>query len=504
LACNPGTDQNVKKVTIIRQGNRIAVHPTTARIRKLLIPRLRIKTKKYGEIATDVLELFTFDAFGHLTTFYGLTTRVVRTLENAGYFLQMADIAPADESKFIPDWSLLAKSGLKLRPYQAEILAAMFSYDHGRIDAAPGVGKTTIAVILGIVCPKLKIHFVCKELEVVKTRALPEFKMYLPSVGLIGDQVYEPNKRILLISADSMHRAPTDADICIIDECHRSGAPRFSENLLKYRRARMWGLSASQDMRMDNRNLVVEALTGPIRYTVPYEEGVKAGIIVPIHVKWTSVRMDVNPIDGIDDPVEKKREGFWCNPVRNELIAKAARRYKPDTQVLITCETIEHAVRLKKLLPEFTLVYSANGMDWKRRSKYVKKGLLSESERTMTPARRKWLTKQFEQGKLKKVIVTTVWNAGVSMNYLEVLIRADGGSSRINDVQIPGRVSRINSKGKNVGVLHDFCDCFDSGMLRRSASRMRSYKRQRWSQTVPLASLKAIQGMNQRMPSFGE
>lgn len=480
----------MKKITILRQGNRIAVVPTTKRVKALLVPKLRVTTKKYSEILPEILELFTYDQYGHLCCLYGLSTRIANTLIKAGYRVQIADTTERDEEKFKPNWDLLAKSGLKLRPYQADVLAAMFSYDHGRIDAPPGFGKTTLAVILGIVCPKLRIHFVCKEVSVVKSRALPEFRLYLPNVGMIGDGEYQPNARILLVSADSLHKAPGNADLVLVDECHRAGAERFSEWLVaKYRNARMWGLSASHDMRMDNRNLVVEAITGPSRFKVSYAEGVKAGLIVPIQVKWSRVPMTVNPVEGEDDPVERKREGIWCNPVRNEKIARDARRYDADTQVLITTETIDHAIRLKKLLPEFTLVYSAQGLDWKRRAKYVKKGLLQAEERIMTPERRQWLTRQFEKGKLKKVIVTTVWNAGVSMNFLEVLIRADGGASKINDIQIPGRVSRINRQGKQVGILHDYIDSFDLTFLNRSVSRYKSYKRQRWTQTIPKSAL---------------
>lgn len=803
--CNPRTGQNVKKVTIIRQGNRIAVSPTTKRIKRLLVPKLRIRTNVYGELVPELLELFTYDQYGHLCCLYGLSSRIAETLIANGYKVQMADLSNSDQSIFEPQWQNLVRSGLKLRAFQDEILSAFFSYDHGRIDAPPGLGKTTIAVIIALVCPKAKIHFVCKELAVVKSRALPEFRQYLPSVGMIGDGEYQPHARVLLVGADSLHRAPRDADIVLVDECfpgdvelltekgfirfdalpktlkvaeyesgeirfvkplryvkrqykgelvrlqsqrlcdlamtpnhelllsyeqgtrketaervkfnclkrmyvagrsqgeerdltvferlmiatqadgsdhscnntfssltfsfskarkikrflalmregefdwsevkgdatprndktkkrrrflvkqlsnvskevwkyfdlgtmgsglarkiieemaewdgyrnpaqqqqryfsscderavdfyqavailagyktnktvqrderseafndvfrlfinvetdsigcqaieksttdhdglvycvtvpsgnivvrrngkplvvgncHRAGAPAFSELLVRYKNARMWGLSASHDMRMDNRNLVVEALTGPLRYKVSYKAGVKAGVIVPIQVKWTRVSMQVNPVEGEENNVERKREGIWCNDVRNEKIARDARRYDADTQVLITCETIDHAIRLKKLLPEFTLVYSAQGLDWKRRAKYVKKGLLHMNEKVMTPWRRSTLTKAFERGELKKVIVTTVWNAGVSMNHLEVLIRADGGASQINDVQIPGRVSRINKQGKKVGILHDYVDSFDFKFLNRSVSRYKSYRRQKWTQTIPKSTV---------------
>jgi superfamily II DNA or RNA helicase len=103
----------------------------------------------------------------------------------------------------------------------------------------------------------------------------------------------------------------------------------------------------------------------------------------------------------------------------------------------------------------------------------------------MDADRRRQLTIDFEKGKLKKVICTTVWNVGVSFNALSVLIRADGGSSPINDVQIPGRVSRI-SADKPYGVVHDYLDQFDKGMRQKAAGRAKSYKSNSWEQVFPV------------------
>jgi superfamily II DNA or RNA helicase len=121
------------------------------------------------------------------------------------------------------------------------------------------------------------------------------------------------------------------------------------------------------------------------------------------------------------------------------------------------------------------------------RAKYAKMGLIAEDEPLTSLKRRIWLTKQFEQGKLKKVIATTVWNVGVSFNHLEVLIRADGGGSPINDVQIPGRVSRLNDK-KEYGIVHDYIDQFNSSFQNRAKSRKRTYEKHGWTQVMPQES----------------
>ena len=203
----------------------------------------------------------------------------------------------------------------------------------------------------------------------------------------------------------------------------------------------------------------------------------------------SNVTMDYNPLAGkADDFVTRKRFGIWRNDVRNAVIARDANRYDDNTQVLITCETLQHAVHLKKYLPDFTLVYREGSLKPWDRAKYAKMGLISEDEPLTNIKRRIWLTKQFEQGKLKKVIATTVWNVGVSFNALEVLIRADGGGSPINDVQIPGRVSRL-SEGKTHGIVHDYLDQFNSSFEKRALSRARTYKKNSWEQVMPKDSV---------------
>jgi late competence protein required for DNA uptake (superfamily II DNA/RNA helicase) len=146
-------------------------------------------------------------------------------------------------------------------------------------------------------------------------------------------------------------------------------------------------------------------------------------------------------------------------------------------------------MHLKKYLPGFTLVYNPSSMDPARRRQYASLGCCNTSEILMDDERRQRLTKDFEQGRLKKVIATTVWNVGVSFNNLRVLIRGEGSSSDIASIQIPGRVSRI-ADGKDGGVVHDYFDTFSAPSLRNSKARAKVYTANGWNQ-VPLDELAA-------------
>lgn len=269
----------------------------------------------------------------------------------------------------------------------------------------------------------------------------------------------------------------------LVHNCHEMAADNAAAQLVRWQNSRNYGLSASHDMRWDGKDARMHGVFGPIIFRVDYQQAQAANMVVPIEVHWSDVVMDYDPASGYED-VEKKRHAIWKNDFRNAVIARDAHKYDDDTQVLITVDTLEHAMHLKKLLPEFTLVYMENGLSTSDRDKYAKLGCCEPDEPFMTFERRQQLTKDFETGKLKKAICTTVWNVGVSFNKLAVLIRAAAGGSSINDIQIPGRVSRV-AEGKDCGVVHDYLDQFSMTYRRQAAMREKTYEMNGWRQMRP-------------------
>ena len=135
-------------------------------------------------------------------------------------------------------------------------------------------------------------------------------------------------------------------------------------------------------------------------------------------------------------------------------------------------ETLEHAIYLHKLLPEYAVVHCGAN-----KKKTI--GGVSTFKYKMDDKRLDYLRRQFSKGELKKVIATTTWREGVDFPNLAVLIRADGMTSPIAGNQIPGRLSRL-AEGKNCGVLVDFGDEFSSWAERRSKERMGVYRKTGW------------------------
>jgi superfamily II DNA or RNA helicase len=486
----------VKTVTLLKSGNRLVINPTTPRILAILAPHLSFTEKRrlYGKdekLAGRKIEfidwdLYTLDHRKRIATSFGFHKCIRVALERRGYRTRLRDLSPHPNPKvFQPAWSRLVDGPFDLRHGQEDFLVKVLSHRCGRVDCPTGYGKSFLIGVLATLLPKAKIDVISRRVPVLCERIYPELVQMLPSVGICGGGKKRLNRRVMCYTTGSLRNSPGDADIVFADESHEFGADQAAYYMTRYENARMFGFSASHDMRLDGKDKRVEAIFGPIIYKIPYQEAVDHGLVLPIKVIWRNVVMDSDPCEG-ETGVEGKRLGIWTNDYRNALIAEdvTSPEYE-DQQVLIVCETIEHAVNLYKKLPGFTLVHSVDGMATKARRWYVKHGLLDANEPHMTSDRLRKLQRMFEKGKLKKVIATTVWNVGVDFTKLAVLARADAGGSPINDIQIPGRTSRVGEGENACGIILDYMDYWNTGFRRKAKSRENTYELQNWTQVRP-------------------
>lgn len=482
------------ELRLLRDGNLLAITPVTKSVSALLEPALSYVRLDFN-FATDYndpyakrmqptpISCFRY-ADDKLITSYGFRSVIQDLLSKHDYKITYKDLKPhANPTVFEPMWSQIAD--LQLRYKQRETIEAVISHDCGRVDCHTGYGKTYLIHLIARVLPKARIDVITKSATLLRG-VFAELCGLLPSVGMVGGGKKIKDGRVQLYTADSLHHSEFNADIVIVDENHELATPRYLELLAKYRYSRMYGFSASHDSRLDKADFELHGVFGPIIAQVTYEEGRSHDLVVPLIVEWHDMFMDANPCEGMTD-VPKERHGIWRNRFRNELIRDIAKKYDEDTQTLITVSTIEHAVHLKKLLPEFEMCYSPQGLKEDRRKRYMRAKMLDTDEPVMTLQRAEELKQKFETGELKKVIATSVWNRGVNFRQLQVLIRADAGGSAIDDTQIPGRVSRTYD-GKSFGVIHDFLDQFDPGFYRKAKSRQRTYASHGWQQKLPATS----------------
>lgn len=379
--------------------------------------------------------------------------------------------------------NLAALAGVMWRPRQKEVFVKLLANKRGVIICPTAFGKTFLIKLLAKVYPKAQIGITVASVDVCKDM-YDELKYELGGqLGMLGGGRNVIN-RVNIVVSQSLHKLPKDINLLLADECHELLTVNYVKMFNKFRRARLFGFTASPDARSDKADGLAEAVFGPQLIDVGYQEGVAAGNIVQLNVRMYRCPFGPN-VSGSQVPQYKvSRLGIWQNTGRNLLIAKIVRQLEqqelaPEDQVLVMVDTAEHAYLLGQLLPDYTIV--SGEVDPSRALKLQKDGLMLPTQELCTAKLRDKYRKAFESYELKRVISTKVWRKGVDFRDLSVLVRADGLASGTDAVQIPGRLSRLAKKSdKTSGLLIDFLDDFSKNLKGRSLARHRVYKDKGW------------------------
>lgn len=468
--------------------------PLPPEIINLLLPHLRYQYKKIlrGADAIDPVTgerhgvqienryLYSMEE-GRLVTGYGFIPLFGQVLTQAGHDVRLADISPPRERPdcFTPDWGTVQRT-FQFRPRQEECLRAIDNaVQHrggGVIKAPPGFGKTELFNMLALLYPRANIHIVVRPKDVA-ARIVQRMLRYVPLVGQVGGGKRRMG-RVTVFTGDSLHLSDCDADLLLPDEAHMLMADTYAAEMSRYRISLNIAFSATPYTRMDGTSARMQMFFGPTLFSMTYQEAVELGLTVPIRVRWIDVSLDYDPSAG-KTGVPETRWGIWRNQERNRLIAQDVRENYTDaaTQILILCQTFEHAVHLWQHLPEFELCYSQQEED--DIMGYIRSGLLPPNFVRMTPQRRDAMREAFEAHTLKRVICTDVWSTGVDFEQLQVLYRADGRESEDLATQAGGRPSRIY-EGKPYGEIVDCFDRFNKKFRRKSETRRRYYRANGW------------------------
>ena len=414
----------------------------------------------------------------------GLTVRALRILAERGIETELTD-----RREFVlpnPDLSRLDVPD----DAQIDMLAAIIDSDHGIVEAPTGSGKSWIIRQICKIWPVNVLIVIPGKVggELLRQTYLELLRCFPPSeVGMVGKGNRDSGKRITVVMDRSLHHANTrDCRILLFDEVHCAAALETARALATIRNARRFGFSASPFGRSDHADMETVSLFGEVIYSVGYREIQRMGRVVPIELRWVNTDrilprdLSLFKGEGPHDRLRVDRHLVWRNDERNAVIAAAVNRVRDevgrDAQVLIFTATVEHAVFLGKLLPDFVLVYG----EMKNREKYERWGLIPPGAHPIGHDERTAYREDFRSGKLKLAIATHIWGTGIDFPSLQILVRADAQASPIASTQIPGRVTRCSS-GKEKGIVIDFSDGFFSVLDDRARRRKSSYSSKGWT-----------------------
>ena len=330
--------------------------------------------------------------------------------------------------------------------------------------------------------PTLNILVVCAAGEVVK-ELYRNINEALPGqVGLLNMSSNNiDGKRIIVTTSKSMVKInPERVQLVLVDEAHNYGANTSGNDLLKFAFARKFGFTATP-IRNQGDYLMFEAIFGPILQDVTFEEAKKAGSVTEIAYTMVPVGRKLSYLDKEMPDHLKTKLFYTSNPVRDKLIADTFREVKaanPDVQILIMVQSIAHLIKLCELLPECKWAHGERGsLDKYKEQKALRNTFVKRYEQNIKQLN--WTKRALEQGEIKYVVATGIFNQGINLNHLTVLIRADGAVSGIPSIQIPGRLARLD-KGKELAYLIDIEDEFCEAAHIRAQKREKEYKKQGW------------------------
>lgn len=242
------------------------------------------------------------------------------------------------------------------------------------------------------------------------------------------------------------HELPNDFDVVIIDECHRASSKTFQDFLSKNKAKAVYGFSATPEGNHKVDFTKVKQHTGHIIEEIDAKEMLENEVIVFPEINFVEI---VVP-NTIDWPSANE----LCivkNDDRNNLIRKLVEEHNTSTLILV--KNIEHGKILNELIDGSIFV----------------SGCKSSADRQEA-------IRMFDSGEIKTLIATNIFNEGISIDIIRLLIIASGGKSKIETTQKLGRGLR-RDEGKEKVLVFDFYDLGNKFCHRHSESRITTYKK---------------------------
>jgi len=358
--------------------------------------------------------------------------------------------------------------GITLRPYQDEAVTIAIGSERGCLEMATGSGKTEVAAAI-IKLLGLKTLFLVHTKDLLRqTKKRFETRLH-EDIGMLGDSICDIDHDIVVatvqsVSANlSVSQKATENwlnafQVMFLDECHHtSAATWYKIGLLMKNAYFRFGLSGTVLRRDNLSNMKMLAVFGKPIYQLPASTLIEQG-----HLSGIRIHMVPNAevVKGATWQ-QVYDAGVVHSAHRNKMIADIAEAaHNTGRRVMILVRMIEHGKILKHMLQEERNVSV----------KFLWGGSKS-SERGDTIA-------SFDGGDHFIIIASTIFDEGVDIPSINVLIVAAGGKSEVRAIQRTGRGLRKKEDMTDL-VVYDFID--DSKFLRKhSARRLSVYKKEKF------------------------
>ena len=354
--------------------------------------------------------------------------------------------------------AVIRTNNIKLRDYQHEAITAFFkSGCIGLIEGSVASGKTFMfAVITKIINEPTLIVMGRKDLvhngmeEFVK-----EYGFNPNDIGIVQGQNYD-EKRITFCTIQSFEKIQNidQYKFIVIDEVHHCSSETYQRLLMSSQAPYRLGVSGTISGLEMVEVLKVKSFMGDIVYKIETKELIKRGFLAePTVYGFEIEEPDINPADFGSNWIKIETDLIVNNEARNNIIARLANEGKLPTPLLILVRRIPHGELLQSLIPGSVFL----------------QGKSKDEDR-------KKFRQLMDKGDDVKVIATDIFNEGVNMKELKVVVIAGAMKSHVLIKQRAGRGLRKTETKKTITLI-DFIDRFHRIPERQSEARFRQYKK---------------------------
>lgn len=348
--------------------------------------------------------------------------------------------------------------GVILRDYQMHAISELLRCGRGVAKMATNAGKTEVmAAMLKLLSAKALVVVHRKELMY---QTVDRFRDRLGStadIGMIGDGVYQPADITVamiqtLASRDELVHEFSNNVVLMVDECHHVSSNQMMDVLHNIPGPYRYGFSGTPLKYDALADMKLIGVTGPVVVDVTnadlIENGYSAKPQVILHTVDGDEYWDAEYHDAY-------RKCIISNEQRNDMIAGVANDAVNDSLVLILVSMIEHGFILRNMIPGSVFVHGSDSMEYRH----------SVLDAMRSP------------GSVGVYIASPIFDEGIDVPGVDVVILAAGGKSRIKLLQRIGRGLRAKD-GRNVVTVYDFIDDTNKYLLSHSESRIDTYAKE--------------------------
>jgi superfamily II DNA or RNA helicase len=398
--------------------------------------RLMLGGKKTSYIPTGCLPiaLDVLHRYGFKPSFEDLRGEPTTPPAEEAYKLILRD--PDDPNKERIPW-----------PHQQNAIEAALSYHRGIIHIPTSGGKTVVMAALAKLLACTGIILINKITLAAQIRREVSGMLGEP-VGFIGSGIFEPQRinvcmtQTLAGAVGLINDQPINQEIAqiiknckllILDEAHHSSSNTWYK-LTKYCQNAYYrfGLTGTPFMRSAGDDILLVASTGPLIYEVEEQELIRQGLIAQPIIHFYRIDKPINLTDEMS-----YQDVYQLGVVSNEQLNKIALENikalaQQGAQILVLAEHIEHIDSISKGLG--------------KTEHEVLTGTSSQAQRQINIDR-------FQRGDLQVILASNIFDEGISLHNIDVVIRLGLLKTSIKSKQQVGRGQR-NKKNKKQNVVH--------------------------------------------------